>query len=911
MHPSSLAPRWRGARRSIVATLVLSASLAATALGAGRAAAASDPHAFADPIFSADARGDIATIGNVTTTCDPTYTNEHWSSSESAAACGGATSGATGLVNFEGKPMPPINNRLSMRYVDVDADPTTFASSTARLDVPAGATVLWAGLHWNAATQVNPADLLYGSDDLTPAAAPAQRFQVRFSTPASGGYVALDAAPADGTNRDTWDDVNPGGTVSYGGFVDVTDLVSAGGSGTYGVADVQSCTGFGGCFGSWSLTVAYAAADLPPRNLNVWHGWQLTTPSVDGGTQEFTVHGITPPPHGPVNARIGVVQADGDRGLGPDSLDISSPSHPAWKTFETIDRPLNPGEGDWFNSTVNAFGQRRSNAAANPNLLANLNQDIALVEDDEVIGNDDDAFSFRIQTASTESLYSQVVHSAVELYAPEIQVDKTVDPAGPVATGDEVTWTIEARNVGIDPIRDAVVTDPLPDGIELVEDSIAVTEGPADEVGPRTATIGDDEVDWSPEDRTLTVRVGAGANETDGGTMAVAPSDDGSDRVVILFRTRVTAPAEALVTNTADAAGLGRELDDPFGPLTTDDDDPAEIALAPLADLGITKSDGDATVRAVGDLFDYELVATNAGPSAATGVLIDDELDARLRFVSSPDGCTADGQVVRCDVGDLGAGEAVTRHLTVEVAELPGPGSTIPNVASITGNEPNPDCDDDHPDALCNHDDEDTPQPAIDLGIVKTDGDAVIHAVGDRYRYRLEVTNAGPDDATEVAIDDDLDDRIRYLTGDERCTAEGQHVTCQLGDLAAGEATAVELEVEVTELPEAGTAIPNVATVAAAESDPDCDDGHPEALCNADDEDTPRAEDPAVTTTTATPTTAAPTHPSADAPQPDPGTIVRTGIDVSLLVGIAIAALGVGIAALAIRRRRRRDYEFW
>ena len=131
------------------------------------------------------------------------------------------------------------------------------------------------------------------------------------------------------------------------------------------------------------------------------------------------------------------------------------------------------------------------------------------------------------------------------------------------------------------------------------------------------------------------------------------------------------------------------------------------------------------------------------------------------------------------------------------------------------------------------------------------------------------------------------------------------------GDLAAGEATAVELEVEVTELPEAGTAIPNVATVAAAEPDPDCDDGHPEALCNADDEDTPRAEDPAVTTTTATPTTAAPTHPSADAPPPDPGTIVRTGIDVSLLVGIAIAALGVGIAALAIRRRRRRDYEFW
>ena len=39
-----------------------------------------------------------------------------------------------------------------------------------------------------------------------------------------------DAAPADGTTRDTWDDTNPGGTTSYGAFVDVTALVRAGGA---------------------------------------------------------------------------------------------------------------------------------------------------------------------------------------------------------------------------------------------------------------------------------------------------------------------------------------------------------------------------------------------------------------------------------------------------------------------------------------------------------------------------------------------------------------------------------------------------------------------------------------------------------------------------------------------------------
>ena len=55
--------------------------------------------------------------------------------------------------------MPPINNRLSMQYVDVDGDPATFSSSSAVLHLPAGAAVLWAGLHWNAATDVPDASI--------------------------------------------------------------------------------------------------------------------------------------------------------------------------------------------------------------------------------------------------------------------------------------------------------------------------------------------------------------------------------------------------------------------------------------------------------------------------------------------------------------------------------------------------------------------------------------------------------------------------------------------------------------------------------------------------------------------------------------------------------------------------------
>ena len=886
-------------RSPVAVLLLLFTALIAGLTFASPAEAGS--HSFADPIFSTDARGDIATIGNVTTTCDPTYANDQWSAAESAAACDGARTGATGLTRFDGAPLPPINNRLAMEYVDVDRDAGTFNSSTAELRIPAKSTVLWAGLHWNAATDVPEAAQLYGSSYEVAPKRTADRFQVRFATPGTGGYTTLSANAADGTTRDTWDDTNPGGTVSYGAFVDVTALVKAGGAGRYGVADVQSCRGFGGCFGSWSLTVAFANPTLPPRNLNVWHGWQLTSPSVDGGAQEFTVAGITPPPSGPVNARIGVVQADGDRGLGPDSLDISSPSHPTWSTFAVPDRPLATSEQDWFNSTVNTFGQRRPNSDSDPNHLANLNQDIALVQDRGIIGNDDTSFGFRVQTASSESLYSQVVHSAVDLYEPEIAVDKTVKPVGPVRTGHEVTWTLSVTNVGIDPIRRATVTDPLPAGLTFVPGSVRYIDGgPAPILGAKTDAPNDDQVDWNAADRTLSMRIGAGADGTSGGTMGLAPAADGSDRVTITYRTRVDAAPGSTTVNVAMAHGEGRELEDPFGPLLTDAEDPAEIATSPESDLGIAKTDDDAVVRKVGDRFTYGLTATNAGPSPATGVTMTDDLDDRLRFVDSDDGCSAVGQRVTCGVGALAVGAEATRTFVVEVVGLPGPGREIPNTATIAGDQHNPDCIEPTPTARCNHADELTPQPDIDLGIIKTDGDAVVRAVGDEYTYRLAVTNAGPDDATGVTITDALDPKIGFVASDD-CTADGRNLTCEVGDLPAEATIEVSVTVQVIDLPEPGEAIPNVATVTGSEPDPDCTDETPDALCNEDDEQTPRPEDPAATTTTRT--KPAPKGATPVEVRRTSGPLARTG---SELMGVALVGLGTAVlGALVLIGRRR------
>jgi uncharacterized repeat protein (TIGR01451 family)/LPXTG-motif cell wall-anchored protein len=829
----------RGAGRSVTyavaALAVLLSALAGSIVRplapaqAGINPPAAANHDFGGPVFTADARGDITTIGNLATRCDPARAD--WRTpgqgTGHAKACLESITGADVIAGpgptYETNP-PPRNNDFDMIAVDFDGDASTFTSSRAQLAMPAGSTVLYAGLHWNAAYGVE------GFGNTVSAGEYAQRNTMKLKAP-GGGYQSI-------TADDTWE--IPTGTKTYAGYADVTDLVKAAGNGDYWGAEIIACRGFGGCFGSWTMTVAFANANEPARNLNVWHGWQNTPV---GGEQTNTVTGITPPPSGPVNARIGVVNADGDRGYG-DSFEISSPSSGGWNVFGTADRPFAAQDGtDWFNSTTNYFGARRTDAQATPNVVLNMNQDIALVEDDSTISNDDTSFSFRTRSlpGSGEQIYNQVVHSAVDIYEPEIAIEKTATPATP-AVGGQVTWTLKVDNAGIDPINHSVVTDPIPAGVDYVPGSVTYSAGgPSAILGAKTDAAGDDQVDWDAAAKTLTFRVGAGANGTDGGVMGIAPAADGSDTVTITFKT--TAPAAGqTVVNKATAFGEGRALEDPYGPITTTDDDDAPVTTAelpPVADLGITKSDADAVVRKVGDVFTYTLEATNAGPDAATGVTITDDLGPMIKFASSTAGCTAAGQAVTCPIGNLGVAETKTVSFNVEVVTLPGAGKTIPNLAAITGNEENPDCDDAHPDALCNTDDEETPQPEVDLGIKKSDGDAVIHKVGDEFEYTLEVTNAGPDAATGVTVTDPLDDRLAFVSSDDGCAASGQDVTCLIGDLAAGETKTVVFKVKALKLPDPGKTIPNVATVTGNEEQPDCDAEHPDALCDTDDEETP------------------------------------------------------------------------
>src|SRR4029077_14351454 len=135
--------------------------------------------------------------------------------------------------------------------------------------------------------------------------------------------------------------------------------------------------------------------------------------------------------------------------------------------------------------------------------------------------------------------------------------------------------------------------------------------------------------------------------------------------------------ATGALTNTVEAiapAGFA----DPTPSIATDTDQ-----LTPQADLAVTKS-GPTTV-VPGNSAVYTIVVSNAGPSTATNVMVNDPTPSGLTFISNSGGCTS---AFPCTFDSLAPGASQTITTTLLVP----PGYQTPNpivqTASVSSQTP-------------------------------------------------------------------------------------------------------------------------------------------------------------------------------------------------------------------------------
>ena len=239
------------------------------------------------------------------------------------------------------------------------------------------------------------------------------------------------------------------------------------------------------------------------------------------------------------------------------------------------------------------------------------------------------------------------------------------------------------------------------------------------------------------------------------------------------------------------------------------------VSQAVTADLSVSKSASPGPYF-VGNTFDYFLFFGNNGPADATNVTMTDQLPPQVQFVSAEAPCTANGNLVTCNVGTVRA-RALGDGIRVTVAAISS--GTAVNTVNITGDQqdPNP----------ANNSYSLTLQiqpPTADLAVTKTGSPDPVVA-GQKETYTITVTNNGPLSATGVVAQDawsaasGIKGGIAFKsvsTTQGACAQSVAGISCDLGSLASGATATITLVLQ----PRSKGTLSDTATVSGNEVDP-------------------------------------------------------------------------------------------
>jgi uncharacterized repeat protein (TIGR01451 family) len=209
---------------------------------------------------------------------------------------------------------------------------------------------------------------------------------------------------------------------------------------------------------------------------------------------------------------------------------------------------------------------------------------------------------------------------------------------------------------------------------------------------------------------------------------------------------------------------------------------PVTTTVTAAPSLSVTKA-VDLTTASPGQALTYTLSYTNSGNADATQAVLTDALPPRTTFVSASDGGTFANGTVRWNLGTLASGASGTVTLTVKLdAVFPAGQTTITNSAVLESVETGP-----VPSNPVTTVVEANPRLSITKAVVSTTrqevtvlntatvssaqtgalASAPVRTADSRLAtitYRIDVTNSGDAEATQVVVSDPLDASAAFVS---------------------------------------------------------------------------------------------------------------------------------------------------
>lgn len=416
------------------------------------------------------------------------------------------------------------NNDITVEYVDVDADTSTFNSTTADLNLPAGTTandILWAGIYWQGYydggatnTTKNLARSILFKNSTATTYSSIQADNTKFN------WVYFDDA------KSRW---------YYQGTQDVTSLVKAGLSGTYTVANIYSQTGKlnGGGFGAWALVVVYADPLVTLKNISVFDGYLAISSSDTGRTGVYAsttipLTGFLTPTSGAINSKFLNFSGEGDVNTNGDYASLSNKAGTDIKLKNSLNPDNNP-----FNSTVSDNGVAVT--TRNPSCPNTIGIDIDTFDigstaltpatQGQIIQNTQSSTNVKL-ASSGDGYFPGVFAFSTELYTPDVCYFEDLKFNGsPISasnlpqTGDKVDYNVSVTNKNNEPAKGVLIEKKFnkPNEIKYVTNSMTLAPIPGTAFSSKTDNVDSDTAQY--ENNTSKFFLGTGASGGTGGTI--------------------------------------------------------------------------------------------------------------------------------------------------------------------------------------------------------------------------------------------------------------------------------------------------------------------------------------------------------------------------------------------------------
>lgn len=351
--------------------------------------------------------------------------------------------------------------------------------------------------------------------------------------------------------------------------------------------------------------------------------------------------------------------------------------------------------------------------------------------------------------------------------------------------GENVTFQVSLQNDGPDPATGVIVRDELPTGITFVS---------------ATPSLG-----------TYDVATGLW-------TVGTVPSS-GNALLAIVGRIDTSGAK----TNTAQVNASDQFDPDsvPGNSQEAEDDQDSVVVTPPVIDLSLDKQ-VDIERPAIGETIRFTVTVDNDGPDNASGVVVADELPPGVTFVaSSASSGSYNPNTGRWNVGEIPANSSAT--LTIDVSVEATLATT--NAAEVFAADQF-DIDSTPGNGSPNEDDYDevTFVPAMaDLSLTKN-VDNNRPNVGENVTFTIVVSNAGPDPASGVSVQDRLPTGLSFVSASPQAGSYNQvSGVWDLGNLSAGGSATLSLVATST----TAELVTNVAEVRTSNQlDPDSSPGN-------------------------------------------------------------------------------------